>query len=94
MTIDPNFVNMIFVISLVLLAICFIVFLSFFIPVMIQIAKTLEAIQTIASLLKEYSLNFNDKLSEATEGLSKFRKLAFDLCGSLFDSLLTTLTKK
>ncbi len=94
MYIDPNFVNIIFVVSLILLAICFIVFLAFFIPVLIQVTKTLQAIQTIATLLKEYSLNFNEKLSEASEGFDKVKSLALNVLSSFVDMALSFLKKK
>ncbi len=87
-------VNTIFVISLVLLTICFIVFLAFFIPVLIQITKTLEALQTIASLLKAYSLSINDKITDATEGFSKLKNIAVNLFGTLLDAVLSLVKKK
>ena len=94
MVFDMDLVNTIFVISLVLLTVCFIVFLAFFIPVLIQITKTLEAIQTIATLLKEYSLNLNTKLNEASEGFGKLKDLALNLCSSFLDILLGLIKKK
>lgn len=91
---DMELVNTIFVISLVLLTICFIIFLAFFIPVLIQITKTLEAIQTIASLLKAYSLSINEKITDATEGLSKLKGAAVNLFGTLLDAVLSLVKKK
>jgi predicted PurR-regulated permease PerM len=91
---DMELVNTIFVISLVLLTICFIIFLAFFIPVLIQITKTLEAIQTIASLLKAYSLSINEKITDATEGFSKLKSTAINLFGTLLDAVLSLVKKK
>lgn len=94
MVFDMDLVNTVFVSSLILLTICFIIFLIFFIPVLIQITKTLEAIQTIATLLKEYSLTFNEKLHDASEGFSKVKSVAINLCGSLLDVALSLVKKK
>jgi predicted PurR-regulated permease PerM len=94
MVFDMDIVNTVFVVSLVLLTICFIVFLAFFIPVLIQVTKTLEAIQTIATLLKQYSLNINDKLSDASESFGKLKDVALNLCGSFLDLALSFIKKK
>jgi uncharacterized protein YoxC len=94
MVFDMDLVNTIFVISLVVLSICFVVFLAFFIPVLIQVTRTLEAIQTIATLLKEYSLNLNTKLTEASEGFGKVKDLALNMFGSVIDIVLNMIKKK
>lgn len=91
---DVDVVNTIFVISLVLLSVSFVVFLIFFIPVLVQITKTLEAIQTIATLLKEYSLTLNEKLNDASEGFNKIKDLALNLSGSFLDLVLGMIKKK
>ena len=89
-----NLVNTVFAIGLVVFSLCFVVFLVFFIPVLIQITKTLEAIQTVATLLKEYSLNLNAKLNDASETFGKLKDLAINLCGSFLDILLNMLKKR
>jgi len=94
MHIDMNLVNTVFAIGLVVFSLCFVVFLVFFIPVLIQITKTLEAIQTVATLLKEYSLNLNAKLNDASETFGKLKDLAINLCGSFLDILLNMLKKR
>jgi predicted PurR-regulated permease PerM len=94
MVFDMDIVNTVFVVSLVLLTISLIVFLAFFIPVLIQITKTLEAIQTIASLLKQYSLSINDKLTDASESFSKLKDVALNLSSSLLDMVLNLIKKK
>jgi uncharacterized protein YoxC len=94
MGIDADLVNLVFVYSLILLTICFVVFLIFFIPVLVQITRTLEAIETIAALVKDYSLSVKEKLDDAGELLAKVKGLTLNLTSSLLDTVLTILKKK
>ena len=94
MNIDMNLVNTVFAIGLVIFSLCFVVFLCFFIPVLVQLTKTLEAIQTIATLLKEYSINLNHKLSDASETFDKVKGVALNLASSLLDTVLNLIKKK
>lgn len=92
--VDMNLVNTVFAIGLVIFSVSFVVFLFFFIPVLVQLTKTLEAIQTIASLLKEYSLTLNHKLNDASESFDKIKGIAINLCGSFLDVILNLIKKK
>lgn len=93
MYIDPTLVNTIFAVGLVIFSLCFVVFLIFFVPVLIQLARTLEAIQTVASLIKEYSLNLNEKLADASEGISKVKQLALNLSSAFLDYVMNLMKK-
>lgn len=68
---EASLIDTIFVISLSFLALSLIIFMIFFVPVLVQLAKTLEALQTLINIAKDYVVGINDKLHAATHSLNK-----------------------
>ena len=87
-------IDIVFVVSLSILSLSFIVFLVFFIPVLIQLAKTLEAAQTLVNIAKDYMVGINSKVNSLGHNLSKLGSYMGDLTGSFADTLIKLVFSK
>lgn len=67
---DASLIDVVLVVSLSFLAISFLVFIMFFVPVLIQITKTLESAQALIDLLKDYSQGISNEMQKVSNGLS------------------------
>ena len=64
--------DFVLVVSLSLLSICFLVFLAFFIPVLIQLARVFDSLNAILVLSKDSLQNVVNKVSSASNKASEF----------------------
>lgn len=87
-------IDIIFVVSLSILSLSFIVFLVFFIPVLIQLAKTLEAAQTLVNIARDYMVGINSKVNSLSHNLTKLGSYMGEMTGTLADTLLKIVFSK
>jgi len=87
-------IDIVFVVSLSILSLSFIVFLVFFIPVLIQLAKTLEAAQTLVNIAKDYMVGINSKVNSLGHNLTKLGAYMGEMTGTLTDGLLNLVFSK
>lgn len=87
-------IDIIFVISLSILSLSFIVFLVFFIPVLIQLAKTLEAAQTLVNIAKDYMVGINSKVNSLGHKLNKLGSYMGEMTGTFADAILSIIFSK
>ncbi len=64
--------DFVLVVSLSLLSICFLVFLAFFVPVLIQLARVFDSLNAILVLSKDSLQNVVNKVSSASNKASEF----------------------
>jgi predicted PurR-regulated permease PerM len=87
-------IDLVFVISLSILSLSFLVFLFFFIPVLIQLAKTLEAAQSLVNIARDYMVGFNSKINSIGNSIAKLGSYATDTVTNLGDTLIKLLFRK
>ena len=87
-------IDIVFVVSLSILSLSFIVFLVFFIPVLIQLAKTLEAAQTLVNIAKDYMVGINSKVNSLSQNLTKLASYMGEVTGTFADTLLNIVFPK
>ncbi len=80
---DANIIDIALVVSLSFLALCAIIFLIYFIPVLIQLAKLLEATRTLVGLATEYVENIQNKINSVGDNISKFSNYVSGICSSV-----------
>lgn len=66
---DSSLIDVFLVAALGLIAISVFIFLIFFIPVLIQIAKTLEAVQTIVNTFRNYLISITSEFDKVLHSL-------------------------
>ena len=62
---DSNILDTILVVSLSLMAVSSLIFLVYFIPVLIQLAKTLEALRELTGYFRDYVKGITSELGKA-----------------------------
>lgn len=87
-------IDIVFVISLSILSLSFLVFLFFFIPVLIQLAKTLEAAQTLVNIARDYMVGFNSKINSIGNSIAKLGSYATDTISSFGETLIKIVFRK
>lgn len=80
---EMGVIDSIFVVSLAFLSLSLIVFLIFFVPVLVQLSKTLEAVQTLINIFKDYVEGLNHQMADATKSMSKLGNYLIELAGTL-----------
>lgn len=63
--------DFVLVVSLSLLSLCFIVFLAFFIPILIQVARIFDSVSTILVMTKDSVRKILNKIDSATDKAGK-----------------------
>jgi hypothetical protein len=64
--------DFVLIVSLSLLSVCFIVFLAFFIPVLIQLARVFDSLNTILVISKDSLQNVVNKVTSASSKAEQF----------------------
>ncbi|MCH2227162.1 MAG: hypothetical protein MK033_05260 [Candidatus Caenarcaniphilales bacterium] len=64
--------DFILIVSLSLLSVCFLVFLAFFVPILIQIARIFDSINTILVMSKDSVSKLLNKINNASDSAEKF----------------------
>lgn len=80
--------DFVLIVSLSLLSVCFIVFLAFFIPVLIQLARVFDSLNSILVISKDSLQNVVNKVTSAS---SKAEQLGQDISQG-FQSILAGIT--
>ncbi|MEB3315361.1 MAG: hypothetical protein VKK32_04020 [Candidatus Melainabacteria bacterium] len=80
--------DFVLIVSLSLLSVCFIVFLAFFIPVLIQLARVFDSLNTILVISKDSLQNVVNKVTSAS---SKAEQLGQNISQG-FKSILAGIT--
>ncbi len=80
---DMGVIDSVFVISLAFLALSLMVFLIFFVPVLVQLSKTLEAVQTLINIFKNYIESVNHQMADASKNMSKLGSYITELASTL-----------
>lgn len=75
-------------------ALSFLVFLIFFIPVLIQLARTLEAAQVLLNTVKAYEENAKNGLGSIFNSLKNFSNLIFVKSMDFADFLVDKVSGK
>lgn len=88
MTFNMEIIDLVLVISLAFLALSSVIFIIFFVPVLIQLARTLEALHTLITLLKDYVVAVNNKINSAGQTLSQAGAFLFNLGSSLGEGFI------
>lgn len=94
MVIDRDLLDLALVISLGVLAFSSLLFLAFFIPVLIQLAKTLEAAYALIAVFKNYALSVHQSLDSAKQGAIKMASYVSEVFSSLVDGVTDLFLKK
>ncbi len=94
MNIDMNVIDIVLVVSLSFLALSAIVFLSFFIPVLVQLAKVLESMKVLLDLVNSYVEGIQNKLNSATDSVGKVMSYVSNLGSALTNGLLNMFSSK
>jgi len=68
---EASNLDLVVVIALCFMAFSTLVFLIFFVPVLIQLAKTLESVRALIETLRDYSKGLGFGFNSAGENLSK-----------------------
>ena len=68
---ESNILDTVLVVSLSFLALSTVIFLVFFIPVLMQLTKTLESVHALLNTLKDYVNGLSFGLHNAGENLEK-----------------------
>lgn len=94
---DSSALDLILVISLSILAFCLLVFLFFFVPILIQLNKAMESVNSLLDLLNDYARGAKNELSKTFNSLSDNLKHAgghvLDFALSLKDTLIEAFKK-
>ncbi len=91
---DTNIIDIVLVASLGLLAVSAIVFLSFFIPVLVQLSKVLASLKVLIDLVNNYVEGIHNKLHSAGDSVSKAMSYVSNLGSSLTNGLLNMFSSK
>lgn len=94
MDINHDILDLVLVTSLGILAVSSVVFLSFFIPVLIQFSKTLEASHALLSVFKNYAVALQDSVGNAKKGAAKMASYVSEFVGSITESVVDLFFKK
>lgn len=74
---NQDFLDVVLVTSLGLLALSSLIFLIFFIPVLVQLTKTLKALRGLLNTVLDFSSGINSNLSKMSDKIGQFGKNLF-----------------
>ena len=91
---DMNIIDIVLVVSLGILALSTIIFLSFFIPVLVQLKKVLESLKLLMDLVNDYIEGIHNKIHSVGDNVSKVMNYVSSLGSAVFNRLLDLVSFK
>ncbi|MCE2929756.1 MAG: hypothetical protein LW817_09040 [Candidatus Caenarcaniphilales bacterium] len=85
--------DLIFLVSFTIYAVCLVIFLVYFIPVLIQLSKTLEAAQILLNTVKNYELSAKNKVLSMVSSIGSLGSILSNKFKDLTDLISSKLKK-
>jgi uncharacterized protein YoxC len=78
-----SIIDIVFVTSLAFLALSMIIFLVFFVPVLVQLAKVLESLKSLVDIARDYVEGVRSKINNAGHNVAKLLDYASALSSTI-----------
>ena len=85
--------DLIFLVSFTIYAVCLVIFLVYFIPVLIQLSKTLEAAQILLNTVKNYELSAKSKVLSLASSIGNLGSIVSSKFKDLTDLISAKLKR-
>lgn len=92
--INQEVLDTVLVFSLAILAATSVIYLVFFIPVLIQLSKTLKALYSLIAVFENYAISLQNSVDSAKKSALKLVSYVGEVFGSVAESVTDIFFKK